>query len=53
MECLESKVLKIEMFEFWCVYTESWKSKIETCMWNVLECEILRTKMSELGCVNT
>jgi len=33
MECLESKILKTEMFEFQCVNIESWK--IEICMWNV------------------
>jgi hypothetical protein len=52
MECLESKILKTEMFEFWCVNIESWKLKIEICV-KCFEPENLETKMSKLGCVNT
>jgi hypothetical protein len=74
MECLESKFLKTEMFEYWnlkfvCEMFEIWnfknsnvwigvceylKLKIEN--WNLyvncLEFEILKTEMSEFGCVN-
>ncbi len=51
IKILESKILKIEMFEFQCVNIESWKLKFEIYMWN--EFEILKIKMFELGCVNT
>jgi len=51
MECLESKILEIEMFESQCVNIE--KLKIEKLKsWKLyvkcLEFEILRTKMSKL-----
>jgi hypothetical protein len=47
MECLESKILKIETFKFWCVNTESWKLKFEICMWNVWN-----LKFWQLKCLN-
>jgi hypothetical protein len=50
MECLESKILKTEMFEFQCVIFKGENSNLYV---KRLKSEILRIKMSELGCVNT
>jgi hypothetical protein len=49
MERLESKILKIEMFEFnvWILKVENWNLYVKC-----LESDILRIKMSELKCVN-
>jgi hypothetical protein len=41
---LESKILKIEIFEFWCVNTKRWKLKFEICMWNVWNLEFWKLK---------
>ncbi len=35
MECLESKILENDMFQFQYVNTKSWKLKFEKCMWHV------------------
>ncbi len=47
MECLESKILKTEMFEFWYVNIESWKLNFEICMWDVWNLQFW-----ELKCLN-
>jgi len=44
MECLEFKLLKTKMFEFWCVNIESWKLKFEISMWNVWNLKIWKVK---------
>jgi len=44
MECLESKILKTEMFEVQCVTTENWNLYVKC-----LKSKMLRTKMSKLG----
>jgi hypothetical protein len=49
-ECLESKLLKIEMlnFDLWILKVKNWNLYVKC-----LESEILKTKMFELGYVNT
>jgi hypothetical protein len=34
-ECVNIKILKIEMSEFGCVNIESWKLEFEISLWNV------------------
>jgi hypothetical protein len=39
MDCLESKILKTKMFDFWCVNIESWKVKFVCEMFGIWKFE--------------